>query len=214
MSRELKSRISINGYVELFNIRSLEEAIAATSNLSDILTLNGEVYQKLIPLDRNEAISRSFSSKYGYESFPLHTDTAFWITPARFVVFFMECISNTATNVLAIQDVKRLIEFSRQYNPIFTRKTTQGVIYSQPWTESYGGRFVYDPCYMKPENKAAKYFMDLLDDLSSNAQRICWSGEKVLILDNWHTLHGREKCDDMQRMLHRFYRGRKNELGK
>jgi alpha-ketoglutarate-dependent taurine dioxygenase len=46
-----------------------------------------------------------------------------------------------------------------------------------------------------------------------SAKRICWPGRKALVIDNWRVLHGRERCSDMTRVLFRFYRGGKNELG-
>jgi hypothetical protein len=210
---EMLSSLSKHGYAELHNLCSLDEALSVTSTLGDVTPLNGEVTQKLIPLDRGAVSSRSFTSRFGRELFPLHTDTAFWIRPARFVVFFMENASCTATNVLSVQDSECLVEFCRKTNPVFTRQTTRGIIYSRPWTENDGGRLVYDPCYMRPENQSARDFEGALNDLLVSAKRICWPGRKALVIDNWRVLHGRERCSDMTRVLFRFYRGGKNELG-
>lgn len=213
MPIDILSELSNHGYAELCEILSIEEAVAATSMLGEIIPLNGQVNQKLIPLTRDVATSPSFSKRYGYEAFPLHTDTVFWMKPARFAVFFMESASRTATRVLESQDTEKLINIARRNNPIFIRQTIGGPIYSRPWSEENGGCVIYDPCYMQPENRAAKDFEGAAHNISARAKRIIWSGAKALIIDNWRVLHGREICNDDNRVLFRFYRGGVNELG-
>lgn len=210
---DIASTLLAYGYAELFNVKSPEEALEATSMLGDVIPLNGQTLQRLIPRVREAANSPSFSKKYGRTAFPLHTDTAFWVEPARFAVFFMADASQTATQVLSSQDTQDLINLARRSNPIFLRQTVRGSIYSRPWKEENGVCALYDPCYMRPANRAAKDFEVVLARMSTRAHRISWPGRKALIVDNWRALHGREECSTEMRVLFRFYRGRANELG-
>ncbi|MGN6730292.1 MAG: hypothetical protein ACTHJG_10720 [Rhodanobacteraceae bacterium] len=206
------SALSIYGYVELFDIQSVEEALGATSPLGDVIPLNDQVIQTLTPTNSEAAASPSFSKRYGRAAFPLHTDTAFWEKPARFVVFFMTGASRTATLVLPLQDAEVMINFAKSTNPIFLRQTVNGPIYSRPWAEKIGGCALYDPCYMRPANHAAKDFETVMAKISARAHSVAWTGKKVLIIDNWRTFHGREDCSNDKRVLFRFYRGEANEL--
>ncbi len=210
---DILSELSINGHVELFDVQNIEEAIRVTSQLGAVIPLNGHALQKLVPRDREVATSTSFSKKYGRTAFPLHTDTAFWVKPARFAVFFMLDVSQTATQVLSLQDTQELINLAKRSNPIFIRQTVSGPVYSRPWSEEIGGCALYDPCYMRPVNRAATDFENVVKKMSAQTHRVTWTGRKALIIDNWRVLHGREGCDNTMRILFRFYRGRANELG-
>lgn len=203
---DILSELSAHGYAQLQDIESIQHALLATEELGPLLPLNGSVVQELVPKKQNAVRSNSFSSRHGLGVFPLHTDTAFWGEPARFVVLFSHVDSRSATRVLSLQDTNDLMARARRSNPIFLRKTTNGITYSRPWENKEIG-VLYDPCYMLPVNQAGREFQDDTLGAGESSQKLNWSGATALVLDNWRVMHGRDSCNDDNRVLYRFYRG-------
>lgn len=204
---DIISALSTRGYAEITDVHNTEHALRATEMLGRVIPLNGQPVQKLVPKDKETATSQSFSKRHGRGFFPLHTDTAFWTKPARFVVLFSSSKSQTATRVLPLQRTQELMAYARRTNPIFQRLTVSGPIYSQPWIDDIGCCTLYDPCYMRPANHAAKEFAARTLESATYTERIAWTGAQALIIDNWRLLHGRDDCGDDNRVLYRFYRG-------
>lgn len=204
---DIISALSAHGYAQLRNVESVEHALVLTESLGPLLPLNGVHIQKLIPREKEAAQSNSFSRQHGLSAFPLHTDTAFWTEPARFVVLFSSVISPTATRVLPAQDTLDLMAGARRSNPIFLRHTAEGAIYSHPWGDTTEFHALYDPCYMHPVNPAALDFQAASIRAGEHSRRLRWSGAMALVIDNWRVMHGRERCTDYNRVLYRFYRG-------
>lgn len=204
---DIISALSIQGYAELSDVETTEQALCATEILGSLILLNGQAVQELVPKEKDAAVSRSFSKRHGLRSFPLHTDTAFWAQPARFVVLFAGKSSQTATRLLPLQLTSELMAKARTSNPVFLRQTVNGPIYSPPWIDDIGCSTLYDPCCMQPANLAAKEFESNILANSTNAIRFGWTGSRALVIDNWRVLHGRDDCCDNNRVLYRFYRG-------
>jgi len=204
------SSLTTLGYAELVDVQGIERALPATEMLGRLMPLNGSPIQELVPKDKSESVSNSFSKHHGRSYFPLHTDTAFWPEPARYMILFAKTSSQTSTRILPLQHTKELMDFARRKNPIFLRQTINGPIYSHPWIDNHGCRTLYDPCYMKPANRAAEEFEATALEWGARATRIAWTGAKALVIDNWQVLHGRDDCSDNDRVLYRFYRGEGN----
>ena len=49
---------------------------------------NGELIDTLIPSDGKSSSKGSFSNRFGFGAFPLHTDAAFWPTPTKQMILF------------------------------------------------------------------------------------------------------------------------------
>lgn len=206
---DILSALSTRGYAELAEVEDAEHALRATDMLGRVIPLNGQAIQVLVPKDKDATISNSFSKRHGRSFFPLHTDTAFWAEPARFVVLFARTKSQTATRILTLQQTRELMAVARRNNPIFLRQTINGPIYSHPWIDDRGCCTLYDPCYMSPANRAAEEFEAAALESATHATRFTWTGTRALVIDNWRVLHGRDDCSDNDRALYRFYRGAK-----
>lgn len=204
------SSLTTLGYAELVDVQGIERALSATEMLGRLMPLNGRNIQKIVPKDKSASVSSSFSKHHGRNHFPLHTDTAFWYEPARFMTLFANTSSHTSTRILPLKQTKALMEIARRNNPIFLRQTVAGPVYSHPWIDNHGCRTLYDPCYMKPANRAAEEFEATALEWDALATRFTWTGAKALVIDNWQVLHGRDECSDNDRVLYRFYRGEGN----
>ena len=204
---DILSALSSLGYAELAGMQDVGQVLRATEVLGRVMPLNGLAVQELVPRDKDVVFSNSFSKHYGHGSFPLHTDTAFWLEPARFVILYSRAKSDAATRVLPLQQTRDLMAIARCNNPIFLRKTVNGPIYSHPWAHDRGCHTIYDPCYMKSVNRAAEDFVVAALESAIYAKRFVWDGTNALVIDNWRVLHGRDDCSDGDRVIYRFYRG-------
>ena len=204
---DILSELSTQGYAELESVQEAKQALRATEMLGRVKPLNGKTIQELVVKDKDAAISSSFSKRHGRGLFPLHTDTAFWVEPARFLILFAKTNSQTATRILPLQHTRELMAVARRNSPIFLRQTVNGPIYSHPWIDDYGCCTLYDPCYMQPANRAAEEFEAAVIESTTHATRFAWTGTRALVIDNWHVLHGRDDCRETDRVLYRFYRG-------
>ena len=204
---DIKERLDELGYCEVEGVQDADMAKSLTAHLGPLRSLNGEVVQLIRPKDSSEATSKSFSHHFGHGAFPLHTDTAFWLKPVRYVIFQMSQVSATRSVVLPADKTIRLFRSFKASNPVFSRKTTSGSCYSLPWRGADMDFVFFDPCLMRPVNDAAVQLSKELKGAFDQAIPIEWTGNKALIVDNWRSLHGRVAADASGRTLTRFYRG-------
>ena len=208
-SLEIQKKIEAFGFVEIDGVESIRAAEQLTSHLGPVRPLNGKKIQTISPSSKEMARSASFSRKFGYGRFPLHTDTSFWREPARYVVTYMLEPSGTDTVVLPSALTREIILRYKYLNPIFVRNTVSGINYSPPWFGQESEFIVFDPCYMKPANESAEKFCETLDEYFKYSKQIAWNGSKTLVVDNWKTVHGRQPASHNNRFLRRFYRSSK-----
>lgn len=76
-----------DGYLGFEQLDSIEELIALTNDLGDMIPCEGKKFYNLRPSEEKGTSSRSFSYHYGLNEFPLHTDTSYWRVPARYIIF-------------------------------------------------------------------------------------------------------------------------------
>lgn len=197
------------GWVEL----PLLESTECIMRLAESLAV-GEVtgIQSLSPLHKGVGRGHSFSDAFGWERFPLHTDTSFWNEPARYVVMQSAVDSPTATLLLDRRKVEGLLMQPSAARAIFRCRMKDGPIYSgltQATKRMPSWAIRYDPTHMVAANDAAKNFMALVDASLIDAQEFHYSGENALLIDNWACLHGRGRVasSDRSRKLLRAYIG-------
>lgn len=194
------------GWVEINGIDSDLALMNLAVSLGRIV--GDQKISNLSPSSRAAATSRSFSHHYGLGQFPMHSDTAFWQMPARYVVLRSRSPSDTPTLLLPSARLKRLLDASPVDTAIFRIRTTSGNSYGKAVfaRDPIGIRF--DPCYMKATNSHAR---ELMDNLSfpndDNIHRLTWTGTNALIIDNWRCLHARASVGelDRNRTLSRIY---------
>lgn len=158
----------------------------------------------------------TFSSIYGFDSFPLHTDTAFRKVPTRFLIMKSLHHSSTATVFFNFIDFyNNLSEKYKTYfnNAIFSIKSTDGSYYNSLFLDKDKKFIRFDPLLMIPQNIAANHCLKILCEQQNekkNLLKISWDGANILIIDNWKILHGREKVVELEynfRKIKRIYVG-------
>jgi alpha-ketoglutarate-dependent taurine dioxygenase len=169
-------------------------------------------FEVLQPHISNHAPRNSQSSRFGLGDFPLHTDTACWPVPARYVLLgalapasaggativkaiyplLTDELQNLARSALVAVRNGRMSFYARLLDPII-------------------GSFRWDPNCLRPVNAAAKEFFPIFETVLAQhpAQAIRWQEGLVLIIDNWRVLHGRSAITigADQRRIARLYAG-------
>lgn len=199
--------VSLDGFS---NATELRDAIAVLSSSPP------ELSGRLIPRNAGSVGARSFSFYHGTSRFPMHTDTAFWPVPARFVVLMAEEASVVPTLICPPSSLDVLLKGDASRRAVFAAKTTEGCLYRGIRLVPNKNFVRFDSCYMTPANDAARALASALANPSHCAiEEHLWTGRNALVVDNWRCLHGRgaaghEPC----RSLIRFYvRGEEHELG-
>jgi hypothetical protein len=67
----------------------------------------GELIKEIRVVSASRARTGTLSATYGSGDFPLHTDTAFWPVPARYVVFQLRGDTRRSTTILSFDDFFR-----------------------------------------------------------------------------------------------------------
>ncbi|CZG21748.1 hypothetical protein SDA22_00280 [Legionella pneumophila serogroup 1] len=209
-------KLEEQGWIEIEGISSLNDLLLIARNLGIIQHHpNGEIVSSLIPSDGKNSIKGTLSNIYGFSEFPLHTDTAFWPIPARYVVMGMFNKSNCSTSILNLTDFfsePNQQALRKAQNSIYLIKTIEGKRYTSFYFKN-GSKdgFRFDTNCMIPVNNESKIFHTELIKwlIKQKRSTINWSGNKAIILDNWKILHGRGAIpySERNRKLMRIYVG-------
>jgi hypothetical protein len=170
----------------------------------------GNLCDTLMPMEAHTAKPRSLSKIHSAGEFPLHADTAHWLTPCRYVM--LACVfpgrGNRPTLLL---DTRRLslskYQISLLQNTPLRVKNGRNSFFSPILSKTRP--FVrFDPGCMTattPDGSAAlevfsgHNWLDFIETVN-------WKTGMVLVVDNWRLLHGRghADCSDFDRKLFRI----------
>jgi len=161
---------------------------------------------RLIPRESPLARPNSFSGTFGTGPFPLHTDTANWLKPARYVALGAARASSDAarTTITAVPPMDH-VTFEHVAAGVFVvasgRRSFLGGICQK--NRSFCR---FDPLCMRPLDRPSEAAMRFFEKLISGQQSTTleWSVGDVVILDNWSVLHGRSAATG-DRLLLRLY---------
>lgn len=204
-----KEALNQYGWVEIEGISDDQTLMEVAEGFGNILPgPRGELLSVLRPSLPHKASSKSFSFNKGLGEFPLHTDTAFWKFPARYVVLRSNCASTTNTTIFSADKVESVVSSELARRAIFSIRTTMSNHYSTIRLDDILNGVRYDPCYMNPVNAHAQELSKSLSLIeSSQLDHIVWTGINAIVIDNWRCLHGRGAVTsaDTGRKLSRIY---------
>lgn len=205
-------------YMSEYNIveecNSIQNLLSLAEGLGEVIFHpNGEKYDVVVANDGINAKAGSFSQNFGFDEFPLHTDTAFWAIPARLLVMWSPEASTTSTTMLSwgdILDSFSKIEKKILNDAIFKVHTFENVSYRGVKFSSLTAKgFRYDPNIMIPANEQGKDFVAIFHRTIREMKLIDfhWSGSNALVINNWNMLHGRNqvKNKNESRKIFRIY---------
>jgi alpha-ketoglutarate-dependent taurine dioxygenase len=206
--------LSVNGWAEVVGITDESQLLNLAYSLGQpVFASDGSILKYITPLSTACAPILTLSARYGFGAFPLHTDTAYWPLPARYVLFMAMGTPSACTLVSPARDifdslslpVRKAAEHSVSIVRTPHRSFYASIFFKE--NDSRGIRF--DPCCVFPANSNADVFVKHFSValLGVTPVKIKWTGANALIIDNWKALHGREAVSsyDVNRVLTRVY---------
>ena len=189
-----------------------EQLLALASGLGTTAATRsgGSLCDTLLPTESDAAKPRSLSKVHAIGEFPLHIDTAHWLTPCRYVV--LACVSpGNASRPTLLVDARRLPLTQQQSSLLHSTplRVTNGRNSFFSTILSKARPFVrFDPgCMTATTPDGAKALTVLArQNWPNHLEKIHWESGKVLVMDNWRILHGRghADCPDPDRKLLRI----------
>ncbi len=215
LSTEVASQIEARGWV----IESHTGSAGLDTRMKKIATLLGNpvggrnrdtVVESLKPVERCNARARSLSGLHATGAFPLHTDTAHWITPCRYIV--LGCVNpGDARRATLVLDSKAVPIEADETDRLFTEpfRVINGRASFFSTILSRKREFLrMDPGCMRPIRPGGHELLELFSSRRSSEEvhRHVWTENDILILDNWRIIHGREPAvtPDLNRELLRI----------
>jgi alpha-ketoglutarate-dependent taurine dioxygenase len=158
----------------------------------------GELIKILAPTPTADAPRQTLSSQYGTGPQPLHTDTAFWAVPVRYVVLSVRGDKRRPMELLNFDDAISVLGTSERSlvdRSVWCARPGIGNFYCSIRFQGDGTRgWRFDPIAMVPANTAALTLRPALEHvLRRHDQRIAisWTDTGCIIIDNWRVLHAR-----------------------
>lgn len=170
--------------------------IAAKLGVPLVESRDPSLYRVISPTPREGSRPNTLSSRYGTEPFPFHTDTAYWLDPARYLLLHCRHAGSGGRPTLLIDTFKwrlkhdeRALLFRGLWIVGDKRPFLGTVLTSTP----RGVRIRYDRDCMRPAAKSGEFASKLLAHKirSSRVTRLTWRRGMLLILDNYRMLHSR-----------------------
>jgi hypothetical protein len=207
---ELESRGWVSFAFPSFTEQELrEQLLSLATSLGTAVTTRtgGGLCDMLLPIEAHEAKTRSLSKLHAVAEFPLHIDTAHWLTPCRFVI--LACISpGSASRPSLILDTRRI--------PLDEHEST--LLHTTPFRVANGRNSFFstimsksrtflrlDPGCMTATTPNGDMVLAILTHKNwpNHIESVQWEAGKVVVLDNWRVLHGRGNADgpDFDRKL-------------
>lgn len=173
-----------------------------------------QLIRDIRPQQTSVAKPNTLSSRYGVRSFPFHTDTAHWDSPARYLLLY--CVSpGQGARPTLLQD-SLAWQLSEEEKDLACRALWavghRRVRLSHVATRSGDQLSVrYDMDCMRPMTKEAIELKAILESrINASAQRrIDWQIGNLLVIDNHRMIHARGEAQrlDPDRLLKRILLG-------
>jgi alpha-ketoglutarate-dependent taurine dioxygenase len=155
----------------------------------------GNLCDTLLPTAADAAKPRSLSKIHTVGEFPLHMDTAHWLTPCRYVM--LACVSpGSARRLSLLMDTRRLPLSEAQSSLLHSTplRVTNGRNSFFSTILSKARPFVrFDPGCMAAITPDGANALAVLarQNWPDHIETVQWKTGMVLVFDNWRMLHGR-----------------------
>lgn len=172
------------------------QVAALAEDLGEIVPGRGrQRVEHIVPQDTRAAHAGSLSRQYGLAPLPLHTDTAHWTVPCRYLV--MGCVSPGPEPTPTILLDSRVVSLTKCEaiacaSAVFLirngRRSFYGSILAQDRPFIRFDRGCMAP--LSPEgSKAANAFNQTRN--TDKTYQHDWRHGDIVVIDNWRMLHGR-----------------------
>ena len=202
------------GWTRLYGVSDQAELLRVARLVGQpVCSPTGELVKELVPRPTSDARNGTLSESYGRGAFPLHTDTAFWPVPARYVIFRARGDVRRQTTILTFNDLfrgeyQKLLEVAER-SVWIAKAASKSAYCSMKFSIGGQGGFRYDGQCMRPANAAALLIRDALVSILSydRAEPVDWENDVAIVVDNWQALHARgpSPVKEGPRVLERVY---------
>jgi hypothetical protein len=208
------SELHANGWVCIQGVTTKLELLQLARSIGNpVPSPTGELIKELSPKPAAEAHTDTFSATYATNSFPLHTDTAFWPRPCRYIVMRVRGDCRRPTTALTFEKLFDCVSPDLRflaYRSVWRIRTRSRSFYcSMRFRINDIPGWRYDSTCMIPANDAAASLRtELAPFLEGNQiEQIHWARDTAIVLDNWTALHGRGPSpnEEQLRILERIY---------
>jgi len=209
-----RSELEARGWIKVPGVARQDELFQIARSLGrPVISPTGELIKLLVPKDVTNARPSTLSAAHGTGAFPLHTDTAFWPTPCRYLVF------RATGDVRRITVLASFAPVLRSFGNGFYKLAERSVWIARTQTHSHYCSMIfrvgrqtgcrYDPQCMVPANEAAKQVDMRLRNATTEleTETLRWEEGLAIIVCNWKMLHGRGPMpiEEKKRVLERIY---------
>jgi alpha-ketoglutarate-dependent taurine dioxygenase len=208
------SELEVRGWTKVSGVTSRDELLQLAFSLGrPVRSPTGELIKQLVPTESDHAKPATLSAMHGRGAFPLHTDTAFWPKPCRYLLFratgdtrrpttlgsFQQLLSSLGEEFLALAEKSVWIASTPRRSHYCSMRLR--------FEQHRGWR--YDPQCMIPANEAARRVESRIKDVlpSLEIEVVRWEEGAAVIVCNWTMLHGRGPMpvNEKRRILERVY---------
>lgn len=208
------SELEQRGWTAVSGISTTADLLGFAQSLGrPVRAPTGELVKRLIP-KTSGTIPGTLSSTFGMGAFPLHTDTAFWPLPCRYIVFRVTGDVRRHTTLMSFSELLESCppdKHSLFISSVWLAGAPSKSFYcSMTFRKGEHRVWRYDAQCMRPANLAAKLVREKIHETLLRADivhHIDWSKTSVAVLSNWTVLHGRapRPADEGFRLLERIY---------
>ncbi len=206
--------LGTHGWTVIDGIKSRTDLLRLASSIGrPVPSPSGEIVKELRVTPAVKSRPTTLSSAFGEGAFPLHTDTAFWPTPARYIVLRACGDLRRPTTILPFSNVAHQLK-SSHLNLLQRAVWTTGTSFHRFYcsiilrdADSKGWR--YDPHIMRPANTPATVLQHAFSQIISStpSYSLQWAADSALVVCNWNMLHGRgeQPANEGTRIIERLY---------
>lgn len=174
-----------------------DEALAIARTLGEPVASRrgGALVDRIVPQAADSSHPRSLTSQHGLGSFPLHIDTAHWLTPCHFIILACEApgASDRPTELLDSRDL-RLDPAERSVLETEPMRIINGRYSFYSTVLAPFRPFIrYDPGCMTATRQPGLEAISMLakERWTDRILEVRWKAGDVLVVDNWRMMHGR-----------------------
>lgn len=156
----------------------------------------GSIIDTLIAQKKEDTTKDSLSKRYGLAQFPIHTDCAYLRIPPKYILLrYVGSIKNPTPTIIIDFDFSKLTidEHDFLFSSVWYVKSADGGFYSTICKE---GLIRYDTEVMRSVNSINNKMETILKKMETKT--IEWTNNKVVIINNWTTLHFRPKVTETE----------------
>lgn len=218
---KIKEQLEINGYAFIPKWIPEEKTLNIAKFCGEIFSFNNIIGYQSIPevqqlKPKKKGIqSNLYSSHFGLDYFPLHTDLAHWATPPRYLM--LRCIKgcpSVKTHILPFNKILNDLQNLSVNRAIFsTRSNNYNGSMLLPMTFNTKKNIIFyrwDSIFLLPMNSVAKDIQAYFERIEFADQildfELLHAGD-TLIIDNFKNLHGRSEVTNLEltRIIERVY---------